>query len=214
MKLLFTITSLNFEKKYKKIYKNYKLPFILSFNAFGSASTSMMSYFEIEDIKKIVMVSIISDEILDNILIDVNKITNEPGSGISFSLPISGGPKYLQNLVKEIRVGDEKLVKTCEYSLIITITTNGYAQTVMDAVKKSGGSGGTVISGRGLGSNEAIKFLGVSIEPEKDIVLNVVKDDIKLNVMEAITSSCGISTPGKGVSFSLPIDKVAGFSEK
>ena len=56
--------------------------------------------------------------------------------------------------------------------------------------------------------------MGVSIEPEKDIVLNVVKDNIKNKVMETIIEVCGINTSGKGVCFSLPIDKVAGFSEK
>ena len=76
------------------------------------------------------------------------------------------------------------------------------------------GSGGTLINGRGLGSSEAVKFLGVSIEPEKDIVLNVVKDNIKNKVMETIIEVCGINTSVKGVCFSLPIDKVAGFSEK
>lgn len=214
MKLLFTITGLNFEKRYKKIYKNYKLPFVLSCNAFGSASSSMMSYFELEDTKKVIMLSIISDDLLDDILLDVNKITNEPGSGIAFSTPISGGPKYLVDLVKDSDAGDEKLVKKCDYSLIITIATTGYAQMVMDVVKKCGGNGGTLVNGRGLGSNEAVKFLGVSIEPEKDIILNVVKDEIKNKVMEAIIEVCGINTPGKGVCFSLPIDKVAGFSEK
>jgi len=213
MKLLFTITSVKYEKKYKKIYKNYKLPFVISLNCYGSASKSMMSYFEIDDIKKILMLSIVSDDMLDDILIDINKITNIPGSGIAFSTPINSGPKYLEKIVTNNKKGDEVVVKTCEYSLIVTIVSSGYAQTVMDEAKKCGASGGTLINGRGLGSNEAIKFLGVSIEPEKDIVLNVVKNDIKNKVMQCIVESCGINTPGKGVSFSLPIDKVVGFGE-
>lgn len=214
MKLLFTITSQNYEKKFKKLYKNYKIPFLLSINCYGSASKSMMSYFEIEDIKKIIMLSIISDDILDNILVECDKITNKPGSGIVFSTPISAGPKYLDKLVKTNNLkGDEKLLKTNEYSLIITISTSGYAQTIMEQAKKAGAQGGTLINGRGMGSNEAIKFLGVSIEPEKDIVLNVVKTEIKNEVMKNIVDACGINTPGKGVSFSLPLDKTVGFNE-
>jgi len=214
VKLLFTVTSPNYEKKFKKIYKNYKLPFVLSLNGFGTASKSMMSYFELDEIKKTVIFSLVADDILDNVLNSVNKITNEPGSGIIFSVPISGGPKYLEEVVKQTKKrGDVHIVKNEEYSLVITIASEGYAQTIMDCAKKCGASGGTLINGHGMGSNEAVKFLGVSIEPEKDIVLNVVKNSIKNNVMESIIKTCGINTPGKGVTFSLPIDKAVGFGD-
>ena len=172
-----------------------------------------MSYFELEEIEKKVMISITSDDSLDSILNSINKVTTNPGSGIAFSIPISGGPKYLENLIKVNKGGSEYIVKREEYSLIITIVSSGYAKEIMNCVKKCGASGGTLINGHGMGSKEAVKFLGVSIEPEKDVVLNVVKTSIKGKVLESIVKVCGINTPGKGITFSLPIDKAVGFGE-
>lgn len=100
--------------------------------------------------------------------------------------------------------------KAQKYHLIITIVSEGYLELVMSAVKKAGCSGGTNLKGRGLSGLNAAGILGFNIEPEKDIVLNIVSEKDKTKVMEAITNEVGIKTPGKGVCISLPVDDVIG----
>ncbi|MEE0931069.1 MAG: hypothetical protein UIM53_08715, partial [Acutalibacteraceae bacterium] len=68
--------------------------------------------------------------------------------------------------------------------LIMTIVNEGYAEKVMTEAKKKGATGGTTINGRGLASGKAIKFIGLSIEPEKDIILILVPSEKKKDIME------------------------------
>ena len=55
--------------------------------------------------------------------------------------------------------------------------------------------------------------MDLTIEPEKDIVLTIVKKDIKQAVMERITKECGIKTESRGILFSIPLDNVIGLHE-
>ena len=82
----------------------------------------------------------------------------------------------------------------------------------MSAAHKEGCSGGTVIKGRSVGSRGTI-FMDLSLEPEKEMVLNIVPSDIRKKVMDSITKECGVKTEARGVLISIPIDKVVGISE-
>ena len=75
--------------------------------------------------------------------------------------------------------------------LILTIVDNGHFNQVMEAAKSAGATGGTLIHARGLGTEEAIKYLGITITPEKDIVMIVL-----LFKSDSIISPCGF-TPSK-----------------
>jgi len=101
-----------------------------------------------------------------------------------------------------------------KYHLIITIVLEGHLEQVMAAAKRVGAQGGTVIRGRGLGNKEAEKLLGFTIEPGRELVLNVVDESIKNKVMEEITKDVGIKTPGKGIVLSLPVDNAIGIDNE
>ncbi len=100
--------------------------------------------------------------------------------------------------------------QTREFELVITIVNRGFADSVMDVAKQNGAHGGTVLYGRGAGIDEAEKFFGISIQPEKEIVLILLRKEEKQKVMQAICQAAGLSTEGRGLSFSLPVDEVAG----
>ena len=99
---------------------------------------------------------------------------------------------------------------TRNFDLILTIVNKGFAEQAMEAAKKAGAQGGTIISARGSGIHEAERLFGFSIQPEKDIVLILIKHQEKSAIMKAITQGAGLTTEGKGLSFSLPVDDVAG----
>ncbi len=62
-------------------------------------------------------------------------------------------------------------------SLIVTIVRKGWGECVIDASCKAGAEGGTIMFGRGTGDHEQQKILGITIEPEKEIVLTVIARD-------------------------------------
>lgn len=95
-------------------------------------------------------------------------------------------------------------------ALIITIVNKGYSDEVMNAAREEGASGGTVVHARGTGTEEAEKIFGITIEPEKELVLILTKDENRQAIMKAIFNAAGLATRGHGISFSLPVDDVLG----
>jgi len=97
-----------------------------------------------------------------------------------------------------------------EFDLIITIVNRGFSELVMDAARGVGASGGTILHARGTGIHEAEKFFGISIQPEKELVLILTAHDERQTIMQAIAEHAGLNTPGKGLAFSVPVDGVVG----
>lgn len=98
------------------------------------------------------------------------------------------------------------------YELIVTIVKEGYSESVMNAAKRVGATGGTVIYGRSLGSSRTI-LTNLQVEPEKDVVLNIVKKEIKNKVLESINKETGVKSDANGILLSLPIDNVIGLND-
>ena len=98
------------------------------------------------------------------------------------------------------------------HEAIFCIVNSGYSELVMDAAKKLGARGGTVINARGTASKEAEKFFNITIEPEKEIVMILVPSAIKDDVLHALYKEAGLDTPGQGIAFALPVDSVVGLS--
>ena len=89
--------------------------------------------------------------------------------------------------------------------LIVCIINNGYADLVMQAAKNEGARGGTIFHARGTGNNDAEKFFGIKVSPEKEVVFIVAHSDIKDNIISAIYKDAGLNTKGQGIVFTLPI---------
>jgi len=99
-----------------------------------------------------------------------------------------------------------------ELELIITICNQGFADEVMEVAKKAGARGGTIIHGRGTAPAETLKFFGLTIHPEKELLLIVTQSTIKNDIMLAITSEHGLNKKARALCFSLPITDARGFN--
>lgn len=104
-------------------------------------------------------------------------------------------------------------MKKFSHEVIFCIVNAGFTEAVMDAAREVGATGGTVIHARGTASSEAEKMWGIVIQPEKEIVMIIVKSEIKDSVLHALYKSVGLNTPGQGIAFSLPVDSVVGLSD-
>jgi len=96
------------------------------------------------------------------------------------------------------------------YECVVSIVNHGFTDLVMEASRGAGAKGGTVISGHGTSNKDVTDFFGVTITPEKDIVLILVPTAIRDKVLAAINAGAGMSTRGMGISFSLPVNDVVG----
>jgi len=214
IKLLVAILNDDKDKKMKLILNKNNISVQCVTHGVGTASPSLLDYFGLTETRKSVYFGIIPDYLSTQILNHISKEfkIESPRTGIVFTVPISSSNKYLSTIFDKDKKIEEKDVmdNKDKYHLIVTIVLEGHLEQVMNAAKRVGATGGTVIRGRGLGNKEAIKFLGLELEPERDVVLNIVEEKIKKDVMEEITKAVGIKTKGKGVCISLPIDSAIG----
>jgi len=99
-----------------------------------------------------------------------------------------------------------------KHEAIFCIVNSGYSDAVMDAAKKFGARGGTVINALGTASKEAETFFHITIQPEKEIVMILVPVEIKDAVLHALYNEVGLETAGQGIAFSVPVDSAVGLT--
>ncbi|CAN5544021.1 P-II family nitrogen regulator [soil metagenome] len=99
-----------------------------------------------------------------------------------------------------------------DFQLIVTIVNSGNALKVIDASKRAGAEGGTIIHGRGAGIHEQARLLSIPIQPEKDIVLTLVPRATAPDVLAAIIADCDLNKPGHGIGFVLDVEEAVGIT--
>lgn len=211
LKLLFVIN--DNEKSLRRLTNEFSLPFSVVMHGDGTASQGILDFLGLMKTEKIVFSSIIPDAFEKEILSYIKKEMKikEIGRGVAFTTPLSSSPKYLYEAF-EGKDGS-KMKNQREYHLLLTVVVEGYAEKVMNVAKKFGANGGTLIKGREVGTKSGFKFFNVQVEPEKDILLIVCKEEDKKNIMEGILEKYGANTEAKGMCISLPIDNVIGINE-
>lgn len=104
-------------------------------------------------------------------------------------------------------------MKNFAHEVIFCIVNAGFSDAVMDAARQFGARGGTVIRARGTANTESEKLFGITVQPEKEMVMILVNSDIKDAILHALYNAVGLNTPGQGIAFSMPVDQVVGLSE-
>ena len=96
------------------------------------------------------------------------------------------------------------------HEMIFCIINSGFAESVMDAARAAGATGGTIISGHGTANQIAEELHQITIQPEKEIVMIIVPSEIKDKVMTSINNSNNLMSESSGITFSLPLTHVIG----
>lgn len=100
-----------------------------------------------------------------------------------------------------------------KFEAVMCIVNSGFSDTAMDAAKKVGARGGTVMHARGTAPKEAEKIFNVTIQPEKEIVMIIIPTELKKDVLNALYESVGTTTQAQGMVFALPVDEVVGIQK-
>ena len=101
-----------------------------------------------------------------------------------------------------------------KFELVIAIVNQGYSEELMYACRSVGAKGGTIINARGTAREEAEKKFNITIHPEKEIVLILVNETIKDEILHTIYKTVGLQTEGQGIAFTVPVDEVIGIDGK
>ena len=97
--------------------------------------------------------------------------------------------------------------------MVAVIMERGYTNVAMDAARKAGARGGTVIAARGIAEDEVKRFFGIEIQAEREIVFLVVKSEERQEVMTALMKAVGMKTRSHGIILSLPVSSAIGLAD-
>ncbi len=219
LEALITIVDYGLGNVLSNVFKKTNMPISLLTYGYGSAKSAVYDILGYGGPKKIVSVSIQTKNMSNYIMNYLhNKIDlHKPGTGIAFTIRVSSIGRVLSTIClhagENLRIGSEDMAAISKdpFHLIITVVNSGYFEQVMEAANNAGATGGTLVHARGLGSKEAMKYLGITIQPEKDLVLILAPKEKKHAIMESIKNEVGLNTAGMGICFSLPVDRAIGF---
>ena len=110
----------------------------------------------------------------------------------------------------EKKVGVKK-VESKEHDLIIAIIARGFSDYVVSAARDAGATGATIIYGRGTAETDQ-QVMGISIQPEREVVMIVVKHSDRRKIMQEILDKTSLIEEGRGICFSLPVTQVYGLA--
>ena len=97
-----------------------------------------------------------------------------------------------------------------KHDLIVTIVKKGCCENVIRASREAGAEGATIIPARGTGIHETKKLLGIPIEPEKEIIFTIIKEEKTERVLKAIIEAGRLCEPATGIAFVVELKKVVG----
>ena len=203
-------------KEFEKFYEKNGVAVNLITLGKGTAGTEILSYFGLEETEKSVIMSVVTDETWKKIKSGLQKEMqiDVPGTGIAVIIPVSsmGGKKQLRFFIRaqHFERGEETVLKNTKYELLVVTANQGYTEQVMEAARKAGAGGGTMLHAKGTGMEGAQHFLGVTLAAEKEVIMIVVKKEQKNTIMKAIMEDAGLQSRAKAIVFSVPVTDTAG----
>ena len=211
--LIYVIVNYGMGSKVLQTAKKLGLPGGTVMIGKGTVNHSILNFLSLYDVRKEIVILGTNFQSTEKILADLNQVFNfeKRNQGIVFT---TGAGKILGSSFYKNQENDgERGVRKSMYQLIITIVNRGSAGDVIDAAKEAGSKGGTIINARGSGIHETQKLFNMDIEPEKEMVMILSKEDITQSIVESIRVSLKIDQPGNGIIFIQDVNQTYGIYE-
>lgn len=207
-----------------EIFVDNFMRFFYAVNAMGSASSDIMNVLGLDGTEKTVCLCMMPDIMVPQVMKRCSEKLDlwDRGKGIAFTVPVSGMSTQFKDIFSEEiqRVRErwetkmetelERIKEEAAGDLIIAVINQGFSDDLMDAARHAGARGGTIIHARRIGLEEMVKFFGISLQAEKEIVGILTTRKTKLDIMNAICKGFGMKTEAKGMVFSVPVDNMMG----
>jgi len=217
LNLVMTIVDRERSQTMENICQNLKLPLTLTMLCQGTATGEHLSLYGLVPKDKALICTAADGEQTQKLMraAKLRMFIDIPGNGIMLSVPIKsvGGGLTMAYLTDKKAPTGGKPSMVFSHELIYVILNEGASDEVMHAARSAGATGGTVLLGKGTGSRENGKFLGISLANEKDVVLIVAEARKKAAIMKAIVEQAGPGTSAGAICFSLPVSQVAGLRQ-
>jgi nitrogen regulatory protein PII len=102
------------------------------------------------------------------------------------------------------------------FKLIMPLVEDDKTAAVMDAARKEGATGATVITNaRGEGLEKTKTFFGLSLETQRDVLLFLVEEHLARKILEKIAHVGEFDDkPGTGIAFKIDVEDAVGVAQQ
>ena len=195
--------------KAEKLYRKHNSGFVLSQPCHGTVNQRILNALGINSSARTYIQGMFSKKRLDEFMAEAKEKfdLDEPGHGILFV-------KQARNIyVAKTECLPESENTNMTNEVLITVITNyGKTDELIKVARDTGARGATILKGHGTVSEDAQKFFGVPIEPEKEVILLIVSKDIEKEVMNAIHTEGHFEKASNGIVFSQELSYTLGIS--
>lgn len=201
MQLLRVILPRGFGSDFMKVLKDDGAHAISCVYGYGSASNGISNMLHVEKVRKEIVMAILDDESVRKVLSDLIGKLDKTNTGIAFTSPLD-------------YKGEESLNFEIDYVALYVIVDRHDGQKAVHIAQENGAKGATLVHGRGSAKEVKSILLNMNIEPEKDIVIMLVKKDLVGKIKNAIYEQMNLDEENKGIIYSLPVMEVRGLVEQ
>lgn len=175
----------------------------------GTVKSGLLSFLELNEDKKEILMMIVDKKLEDKLidkLLEKYKL-HKKNHGIAFSIDVY---RMLGSHIKRESGDMDNTSRDIKYEAVFVIVENGKADFVVEAAQKAGAKGATIVHGRGSGIHETDNIFGLVIEPEKEIVIMLIKREDVDGVTKSVREAIDIEEPGQGIMFIMDVNRTAG----
>ncbi|MDR1748987.1 MAG: hypothetical protein LBR47_07990 [Spirochaetaceae bacterium] len=187
----------------------------------GTASSEILDLLGIGSSEKAVVLCLEPDFQVACLLRKVSKKfgLHSPGTGIAFTVPLSGinnpiaqsfSEELREEFSKQIEKEIDRMKTNAKFDVILAVVNQGYSDELMSVAREAGATGGTIVNARSIAHEGIVKFFGISVQAEREIVTILAARETKTEIMQAISHSYGVKSDAKGIVFSVPVDSMTG----
>jgi len=238
LRLIFFIVDWNQANVVSDVFLEEKVRFYFISKGMGTANSEILDLLGIGARDKAVIICLEQQVLVQVLMKEVRKKLrrSNPGAGITFTVPLSAinDPVLLifkQSIHKNEKIaveleaamgqkatenpGQENKGRSMEnmtHDLIVAVVNHGFSDAFMNTARGAGASGGTIINARGQAHEGAVKFFGIPVQDEKELIFILTSREKKVPLMKAICEAHGLNSNAQGIIFALPVDNVMGLS--
>ncbi len=99
----------------------------------------------------------------------------------------------------------DMMERKAAYSVIFAIVKNHMDEAVIRSAERAGSTGGTIIHARGSCCQPMKNFFFRGVEPEREIVMIIAKDEHTKGICDSINTDLKLDQPGNGLLLVVPL---------
>ncbi len=102
------------------------------------------------------------------------------------------------------------------FKLIITLVNDEKTDAVMEAARKAGATGATIVSNaRGEGLNKSKTFFGLSLDIHRDMIMFLVEEHLARTILDEIGRVGEFDEkPGTGIACQIDVEDAVGVNQQ